>query len=167
MKNVLLAAYEYGERANARLLDLAETLSHAELHQAFSKGAAAILPTFQHLVNVDRRWLARWQAVSLPPVLEAGDLPTIATVRSAWERTYAERRRYLTGISEGDLLAHMEWVRPSGAVWVPRWQMILHCANHATQHRSEIAMMLTDLGHSPGDLDFAMFMARDAAASRA
>jgi uncharacterized damage-inducible protein DinB len=50
------------------------------------------------------------------------------------------------------------FTRPAGTVWIARWQGIVHCANHATQHRSELAMMLTDLGRSPGDMDMFLWM---------
>jgi len=36
---------------------------------------------------------------------------------------------------------------------LPRWQVILHCANHSTHHRSEVAAMLTELGHEPDSTD--------------
>jgi uncharacterized damage-inducible protein DinB len=36
---------------------------------------------------------------------------------------------------------------------LPLWQMMLHVANHGTQHRSEVAAILTVFGQSPGDLD--------------
>jgi len=32
--------------------------------------------------------------------------------------------------------------------------MLLHVANHGTQHRSEVAAMLTAFRYSPGELDF-------------
>lgn len=39
----------------------------------------------------------------------------------------------------------------------PLWQALLHQVNHATQHRSEAALLLTAAGHSPGNLDFLVY----------
>jgi uncharacterized damage-inducible protein DinB len=36
--------------------------------------------------------------------------------------------------------------------------MLIHQVNHATQHRSEAALLLTQMGHSPGDLDLLVYM---------
>lgn len=39
-----------------------------------------------------------------------------------------------------------------------RWQMLLHQANHAMQHRSEVAVFLTEFGFSPGQLDLMRYL---------
>jgi uncharacterized damage-inducible protein DinB len=41
---------------------------------------------------------------------------------------------------------------------LPLWQMMFHVVNHGTQHRSEIAAMLTAFDHSPGALDMTAFL---------
>ncbi|HYO43755.1 MAG TPA: DinB family protein [Candidatus Limnocylindrales bacterium] len=40
---------------------------------------------------------------------------------------------------------------------VPYWQMLVHLANHGTQHRAEAASLLTAVGRSPGDLDMIFY----------
>jgi uncharacterized damage-inducible protein DinB len=38
------------------------------------------------------------------------------------------------------------------------WHCLVHVVNHGTQHRSEAALLLTNDGQSPGDLDFTLFL---------
>ena len=38
------------------------------------------------------------------------------------------------------------------------WQQMLHQVNHGTQHRSEVAVILTEYGHSPGWMDFIVYL---------
>jgi uncharacterized damage-inducible protein DinB len=156
-RGIIADLYEYGVWANERLLARAALLSDAQLHHKLSEGALPILESFVHLLSADRRWLARWQEVPLPAGLTAVDLPTIAAVRQAGEELALARRRYTAGLDDAALAAPIRWQDGAETRTLIRWQALVQCANHGTQHRSEIAAMLTDFGHSPGDLDFGLW----------
>lgn len=38
------------------------------------------------------------------------------------------------------------------------WQALLQALVHGVQHRSEAGLILTQLGQSPGDIDFVLFV---------
>lgn len=157
MRDLILALWDYATWANDRVLTQAARCTDAQLRQRFTAGALPILDSFIHLVSAERRWLARWRGVPLPLPLTAADLPELAAVRRTWEALYSERRVYLAGLDDAALGAAIRWVDDGETRALLRWQGILQTANHGTQHRSEIAAMLTDCGHSPGDLDFGLW----------
>ena len=154
---IIADLYEYGAWAQERLLARAELLSAAELREKLTEGALPILDSFTHLLSADRRWLARWQEVALPGRLTPADLPAVADVRRAGAELTEARRRYIAHLDDGALGAPIRWQDDGEIRTLLRWQALVQCANHGTQHRSEIAAMLTDLGRSPGDLDFGLW----------
>jgi uncharacterized damage-inducible protein DinB len=159
MKTTIAALYEYGVWANERLLDQMRELGHDDLTRRFSQGAQAILPTLVHLYGADLRWLHRWRREP-PPEVAPADFPSVEAVEERWRPVWPERRAYLDGLDRTALDEEIAFTRPAGTVWIKRWQGIVHCANHATQHRSELAMMLSDLGRSPGDMDMFLWATR-------
>ena len=65
----------------------------------------------------------------------------------------------MDGLGEAELARVVGYTNTRGQPWAyPLWQMLIHQVNHATQHRSEAAMLLTQMGHSPGDLDLLVYM---------
>ena len=68
-------------------------------------------------------------------------------------------RSYLAGLTDEDLDSIIRYTR-TGGTWFETllWQILLHVINHGTQSRSEAAVLLSQFGHSPGDLDYMIFL---------
>jgi uncharacterized damage-inducible protein DinB len=144
--------YDYGAWANERLLQLAEALPQEQVQKQWTQGSRSIFQNFVHLVQTDWRWFNGWQD---KPVTAPGaeELATFGSVRASWYTLAAQRDVYFKTLTEAGLERTMLGLdgKPSP---LPVWQAMVQCANHATQHRAEVAAMLTDAGSSPGDLDF-------------
>ena len=71
----------------------------------------------------------------------------------------SDTRQYLDRLQPDQLAKTISYTKTEGNRGAyPLWQLILHQANHQTHHRSEAAVMLTNFGHSPGDIDIMVYL---------
>ena len=151
---MLEGIYEHSHFANARLLDQAEHLTAAELDSARPGMYGTIRITLQHMMQAQQGWLRRVQELDPLPSWPADAFPTIADLRARWDILDSETLDYVSTLTDEQLLERIPMRSISG--WVmsaPRWQALIHQAFHQHQHRGEVAMVLTNLGHSPGEID--------------
>ena len=112
-----------------------------------------------HIMAAQLIWLARWQGTSPTSLLDAREFPDVASIRARWDRIEADTQRFVAGLTDADLARVVEYRNTNDERWAyPLWQQVVHQVNHATQHRGEVAAALTELGHSPGDLDLLIFI---------
>lgn len=168
---MLCTLYDYNRWATERLLDAAAPLSAAQFVAPGSDGDGAIRDTLAHLVGAQQRWLSWWDgSLSAEEAyrrrLDPATFPDLAAVRAAWAAVEEQTAAFVAGLRDEDAGRVYATTLPNGATWaLPLWQMMLHVANHGTQHRSEVAARLTALGHSPGDLDLLFYLGSRGAAT--
>lgn len=151
--------YAYSEWANRRVLNNAANLTPAQLTQPGPASFDSIHATLVHLVSAQWIWLSRWQGTSPTATFAAADFPDLAAVRARWAQIEQDTRQFVAGLDEVALHKDINYTNTKGQAFAyPLWQLMLQQANHATQHRSEIAMILTELGYSPGWLDFIKYL---------
>lgn len=89
---------------------------------------------------------------------EANDFPLLGTIQTHWEVIEAETREFIERLDPSELAEVVSYVNTRGEKWAyPLWQQLIHQVNHATQHRSEVAAILTHFGCSPVDLDYLVY----------
>lgn len=148
----------YSAWANGQILDTAAKLTPQQF-TASQGGAPSIRDILVHTLAGQRTWQERWRGAPVSPWWDTAEFPEVASLRAAWAEVNADGRAYLATLSEADLLAPLTYVNFSGETWsYIHWQTVLDEINHATQHRSEVAWLLTAAGHSPGDLDYLIYL---------
>jgi uncharacterized damage-inducible protein DinB len=151
---MLEGIYQHGRFANARLLDQAAQLTNEELDAERPGMFGSIRSTLQHMMQAQHGWLRRVQGLDPVAPWAEDAFPTIADLRNQWDALDAETLAYVATLTDDQLLERIAMRSWRG--WVteaPRWQALIHQAFHQHQHRGEVAMVLTVLGHSPGEID--------------
>jgi uncharacterized damage-inducible protein DinB len=151
--------YAYNTWANRRILDTAAQLTAEQFTAKAGASFDSIHGTLVHTMSAQWIWLSRWKGTSPQAMLAPSDYPDLAAIRARWDDVERDTQAFLAALDESVLGRVIEYVNTAGQPNAyPLWQMMAHQVNHATQHRSEIAMALTQFGHSPGWLDFLYFL---------
>jgi uncharacterized damage-inducible protein DinB len=151
--------YRYSAWATARILEQAARLRPDELAKPSGASFSSVRETLVHIMAAQWIWLSRWTGSSPTSLLDAREFPDIASIRTRWEQIDGETQRFVAGVTDADLARVVEYKNTRGERWAyPLWQQVVHQVNHATQHRGEVAAALTELGHSPGDLDLLIYI---------
>jgi uncharacterized damage-inducible protein DinB len=159
LAEVIQTVYAYATWANNRVLDAAECIAPEQLVADRTGGFGSIRDTLVHTMSAHRNWLARCQEAAPATPFDPAQFPDLSSIRAEWATLDRATETFLTGLSDDDWGRVISYQNSSGDTYAhPRWQMLMHQANHQMQHRSEVAMALTDLGHSPGWIDLVVFL---------
>ena len=161
--------FHYNRWVNDRVLAAAAGVPEADyftLVEGLSFGS--LHATLVHALVTEIVWLARWRG-ELPPdrfkdartsvQIAATGIPDFATLHALWTRETAEQQRFFAQLTEEQHSRPIIYRNQAGQENAqPLEELIGHLVNHGTQFRSEAAVCLTQLGHSPGDLDLIIFL---------
>jgi uncharacterized damage-inducible protein DinB len=158
-KNDIQLLYEYNRWANARILDAAAKISEAQFLAPATFPHGGLRGTLVHTLCAEWIWRMRWQGSPSNIPLEPEDFPTFASLKTRWLEEESLLMEFVADLTEKRFEAEFDYISTEGN---PHrrvvWEAMLHLVNHGTQHRSEAAAMLTEMGHSPGDIDLIVFL---------
>lgn len=151
--------YDYSYWARDRILAQVAKLNQDAYIAPRALDYGSIRGTLVHWLAREAIWLDRWQDKADGLIGEI-DLPTFSTLTERWAREEARMRAFLSKLTDSQLLQTISYesALTNNRYAIPLWHMMSHVVNHGTQHRSEVALALTQLGLSPGDLDLIVYM---------
>jgi len=156
---IIRTLYAYSRWANQRVLAKTTELTPAQYRASGHASFSSVRDTLVHTIWGQAHWLSRWQTGQSVPVYDPADYDDPETLRRHWQAIDDETDAFIAGLDETTVAQVIHYRNSRNeAESYPLWQVLLHQVNHATQHRSEVAMLLTDYGHSVGWLDMTSFL---------
>lgn len=159
--NDIATLFAYNYWATDKILAAANQIPFAQFIAPVvpDPGHGSLRGTLVHMLDVERGWRYVAQEREAAPDLVESDVEDVATLHASWREERALMQRHLDTLTEAHLNNTLKFVNDRGEPRERiRWYMFVHVVNHGTHHRSEAAAMLTGYGHSPGELDFMVFL---------
>ena len=151
---------DYNYWANARILQAAARISPEQYTAPFPVSFGSLRGTLVHIIGAEIVWRLRIQGDLTPyHMVSENELPTLAPLEERWSTEEKAMCAFLSSLDEEGAERMIQYKNSRGvAMETVLWQILAHVCNHGTQFRAEAAVILTQLGQSPGDLDLIYFV---------
>lgn len=110
-----------------------------------------------HLMSVDDLWFSELQGIAPLEPLPAADFDDRENIRAHWDTIEQRMRTYLDELRD-DTLSSKPIEEPDEDKDLKVWQVLLHVANHGTDHRAQILRLLNDLGIKTSSQDYIFYV---------
>ena len=137
--------------ANTKLLELCATLSDAQLDATLIGTFGTIRETVDHIATAERSYFTRISTGQRYQSREDEAPLTVAAALELLHTTGVGLIEWAPKVKAEDTV-DIKW--DDGSIkQVPKSMLLTQAINHATEHRSQIMAILTQLGIQPPDLD--------------
>ena len=152
------ALFDYDAWATDRILAQAAKLTPEQFTTAASAAPTGVRQLLAHTLMAQLLWRTRFETGTSDVVVGAEDVADVAALRQRWTEERQAMRAHLDTLTDDDLDRPFRFERRGETAELTRWHILFQLINNGTQHRAEVAAILTAYGHSPGDLDFFFFV---------
>lgn len=156
--DVIRLMYGFNTWANERVLARVADLTPGQYTASGSASYSSVRDTLVHTMWGQAHWLSRWQGQGDAPDYDPNDYNDLEFLRARWRELDHDTYAFIARLDEVTLNQLVHYRIRGEAFAYPLWQLMLHQVNHATQHRSEVAVILTEYGHSIGSMDMVVYL---------
>lgn len=145
---------EYHQAMTRRVWESIQHLSEEQFVAEIPHSHGSVRNQMVHLATTDARWIRCLQGhpEARQLTFDPANYPTRQSAQALWESIAQEVLEYVTGLDEADFFDV-----PAGMIG-PTWQVLMHIANHGTDHRAQILRLLHDSSAPTFDQDFIMYL---------
>jgi uncharacterized damage-inducible protein DinB len=158
--DMIKTLYDYHFGINRRLWDESVmALTDAQFTEETDYSAGSVRGQILHMMTWDEQWFARLNEVEPPPRLTDDLFADRAAIRAYWDQIESTMHKYLKELDEDTFTGTVQIIsKTRGEANLPAWQILLHVANHATDHRAQTLRLLAQLGAPTFEQDFMIYL---------
>lgn len=152
--------YDYHFAANRKLWDTwVVKLTQEQFVQDVDYSMGSVRNHIVHLINVDNGWFADLRGVEFVGGMNPAQMSNRDEIRVKWDEAEQTMRDYLATIT--DELLFTKPIEEIPYNKMDLWQVLLHVANHGTDHRAQLLRILHDVGMKTEPQDYFFFIMDD------
>jgi uncharacterized damage-inducible protein DinB len=149
--------YNYHFTENRKIWDdCIAPLSYDQFTQNMNYSHGSVRDQIVHLMNVDDAWFSGLRGVENPESFNPSDFDDREIIRAHWDSVEQNMRDYLEKLRD-EMLFEKPFADGEDKD-LTLWQVLLHVANHGTDHRAQLLRLLHDLGVKTTSQDYIFYV---------